>query len=77
MSQFYTFALFAIPTVLCYIPAYRAVFLNDKYLKYFKQFKKEDKEWRKTWKARTIAFCLGSVFVTILGIAVMWGILLV
>lgn len=45
--------------------------------KYFKQFKKEDHQWRKTWRVRTIAFCLGSVFVTILGIVVMWGILLI
>lgn len=76
MSQFYAFVLFAIPTALCYIPAYRAVFENNKYLKYFKQFKKEDHQWRKTWRVRTIAFCLGSVFATILGIVVMWGILL-
>ncbi len=77
LNHFWAIVILALPISLCYIPAYRAVFLNDKYLKYFKQFKKEDKEWRKTWRARTIAFCLGSVFVTILGIAVMWGILLV
>lgn len=76
MSHFYKLVLFVIPTVLYYIPAYRAVFLNDKYLKYFKQFKKEDHQWHKTWSVRTIAFCLGSVFATILGIVVMWGILL-
>jgi amino acid transporter len=60
--------ILVIPIGLCYIPAYKAVFSNDKYLKYFKQFEKEDKYWHRKWKRRTIAFCIGSVVTTILGI---------
>ena len=74
LNPLLSITILALPIVLCYVPAYKAVFSNDKYLKYFKQFKKEDHQWRKTWRVRTIAFCLGSVFVTILGIVVMWGI---
>lgn len=33
--------LFAIPVGLCYIPAYSAVFSNDRYLNYFKKFEKK------------------------------------
>ena len=35
-----SFIIVAIPIGLGYIPAYRAVFTNDRYLKYFKQFEK-------------------------------------
>lgn len=77
LNPLLSITILALPIVLCYVPAYKAVFSNDKYLKYFKQFKKEDHQWRKTWRVRTIAFCLGSVFATILGIVVMWGILLI
>ena len=37
--------IIALPIGLCYIPAYRAVFSKDRYLKYFKQFEKEDEQW--------------------------------
>ncbi len=67
-------ALLVIPIGLAYIPAYKAVFANDQYLKYFKQFEKEDEAWHKTWKRRTIAFCVGSVITTLLGIAAAFAI---
>jgi hypothetical protein len=67
--------LFAIPVVICYIPAYKAVFTKDKYLKYFKQFEKRDDSWHNKWKWITIAFCIGSVVVSLLGICVALGIL--
>lgn len=36
-----------IPIVVSYIPAYKAVFTDSRYLKYFKQFEKEDNRWQK------------------------------
>ena len=60
--------LIAIPTGLCYIPAYKAVFTKDRYLKFFKQFEKEDEQWHKKWKWITIAFCIGSVVTFFSGI---------
>lgn len=53
---------------LWYIPAYKAVFSNDLYLKYFKRFEKEDKQWHKKWNRITILFGIGGVLATILGI---------
>ena len=61
-------SILAIPIGLCYIPAYKVVFAKDRYLEYFKQFEKEDELWHKKWKKKTIAFCIGSVVVEILGI---------
>ena len=66
----------SIPIGICYVPAYRAVFSKDRYLKYFKQFEKEDAQWHKKWKRITILFCIGSVIVTFMGIIAMWGVLL-
>lgn len=68
--------IIALPIGLCYIPAYKAVFTNDRYLKYFKRFEKKDEQWHKKWKRITIAFCIGSVLTGILGIGAMWFILL-
>lgn len=68
LSSLAKLIILSIPIGLCYIPAYKAVFSNDRYLKYFKQFEKEDERWHKKWKWITIAFCLGSIIVTILGI---------
>lgn len=62
--------LFAIPIVVCYIPAYKAVFSNDRYLKYFKQFEKRDEQWHKKWKRITIVFCICSFITTFLGLYV-------
>lgn len=58
---------FGIPIVICYIPAYKAVFSDDKYLKYFKQFEKEDKQWHKKWKRITIVFCVGALLTLVIG----------
>ncbi len=60
--------ILAIPIGLGYIPVYRAMFINNRYLKYFKQFEQEDEQWHKKWKRRTLVFCIGSVVATILGI---------
>ncbi len=73
--DYWLIILFAIPVAICYIPAYKAVFSKDKYLKYFKQFEKKDASWHKKWKWITIAFCIGSVVVSLLGICVALGIL--
>lgn len=73
--------LIAIPIGLAYIPAYKAVFSNDRYLKYFKEFETEGKYWHKKWKRRTIVFCIGSFFAgaigigTIFAINILWGVL--
>ena len=67
-------AIIALPIGLCYIPAYRAVFSKDRYLKYFKQFEKEDEQWHKKWKRITWVFCIGSVVFAIGGIFAMWGV---
>ena len=56
------------PLVLCYIPAYKAVFLKDKYLQYFKQFEKEDEHWHKKWKRRTIDVHLGGYCIIFPGV---------
>lgn len=67
-------AIIALPIGLCYIPAYRAVFSKDRYLKYFKQFEKEDEQWHKKWNRITWVFCIGSVVFTISGIFAMRGV---
>lgn len=67
-------AIIALPIGLCYIPAYRAVFSKDRYLKYFKQFEKEDEQCHKKWKRITWVFCIGSVVFAIGGIFAMWGV---
>ncbi len=74
LSEVLVIILAAIPIGLCYIPAYKAVFTKDRYLKYFKQFEKEDEQWHKKWKRITIAFCIGSVIVMLLGIVALWGV---
>ena len=59
--------LFGIPIGICYIPAYKAVFTDDKYLIYFKQFEKEDEHWHKKWKRRTYFFCIGALLTLLIG----------
>ena len=58
---------FGIPIGTCYIPAYQAVFTDDKYLKYFKKFEKEDNLWHKKWKRITIFFCVGAILIEVIG----------
>lgn len=65
-----------IPITIGYIPAYKAVFTKDRYLKYFKQFEKNGECWHKKWKRITWTFCIGSIVTTLLGIIAMWGALL-
>ena len=67
LHNVYVLLLIALPIGLCYIPAYRAVFTKDKYLKYFKQFEKEDDRWHRKWKWITLLFCLGAVFAMVTG----------
>ena len=70
MNTFVILVIFAIPVGICYIPAYKAVFSNDKYLQYFKQFEKEDEHWHKKWKRRTIAFIFGAIASLFLGVII-------
>ena len=76
ISNIVKLIILAVPIGLCYIPAYKAVFTNDRYLKYHKQFEKEGERWHKKWKRITLAFCIGSIFTTLLGICAIWIILL-
>ena len=59
--------IIAFPIALGYIPAYRAVFSKDRYLKYFKQFEKENEQWHKKWKMITWAFCIGALITMAIG----------
>ena len=59
-----------IPIGICYIPAYKAVFAKDRYLKYFKQFEKQDEHWHKRWKRITLLFCIGSVLMFFVSLGV-------
>ena len=63
-----------ISIILGYITANKAVFSNDRYLKYFKKFEKEDEQWHRKWKRRTIAFCFGSIIVVLIGICLAFAI---
>ena len=74
VNEIIAIAIIALPVGLCYIPAYKAVLSNDRYLKYFKQFEKEDAKWHKKWKQITWGVCIGSVVFTIGGIFAMWGV---
>ena len=59
--------IIAFPIALGYIPAYKAVFSKDRYLKYFKQFEKEDEQWHKKWKRITWVFCIGALITMAIG----------
>lgn len=63
-------AIAIIITGLCYIPVRRAVFSNKRYLKYFKQFDEEDKEWHRKWAIITWAFCVGGIVMSLVGMAI-------
>ena len=43
-----------------YIPVYKAVFSNNRYLEYFKEFEKENRAWHRKWARITTAFCIGE-----------------
>lgn len=64
----------AIPVGLGYIPAYKAVYKSNRYVKYLKKFEKKDEIWHKKWKRITIAFCVGAVVIAILGVCAAFAI---
>lgn len=66
-----TLIILGVPVFIGYIPAYRAVFTNDNYLKYYKKFEKKDARWHKKCKWITVAFCVGSILATALGFLLM------
>lgn len=63
--------LIAIPIGICAIPAYNAVFVKDRYLKYFKKFEKKDERWHEKWKWITFLFVIGGIATAFMGLAVM------
>lgn len=63
-----------LPIAIAYIPVKRALYKNDRYLNYFKEFEKEDDSWHKKWSRITTAFCLGAVVMTVAGVAAMWAV---
>ena len=65
----------ALPIGIGYIPAYKALYTKDRYLAYFKMFDKEDNNWYRRWKCRTILFIIGSIVSTIVGCVLLFGIL--
>ena len=50
-----------IPLFWGYNQVYNVMFNNGIYLKYFRQFEKNDNDWLKKWKLITVAFCLGGI----------------
>lgn len=75
MNEIMKLAVLVIPIGLGYIPAYRAVFTDNHYLKYFERFEKEDEQWHKKWKLITSIFCIGSILATVLGICAAFAIM--
>ena len=76
MSYLVIVLIVSVPIGIFYIPAYRAVFYKNRYLKYFKQFEKNDNQWHQKWKRITMLFCIGAVFTMLLGIGAIWVVLL-
>ena len=62
--------------VICYIPAYKAVFADNRYLKYFKEFETKGKKWHKKWKRITIVFCFGGFAIVIFRVAILFDIMI-
>ena len=62
------------PIWLFYIPANKAVFSDDRYLKYFKEFEKMDKSWHRKWVMITWAFCVGGILAFFGGIIALFAI---
>ena len=59
-----------VPAFFCVNIFDKMIFKDKRYLKYFRQFEKEDKTWHRKWHRITIAFCAGGVLAFIGGIAV-------
>lgn len=57
-----------LPIGICYIPAYKALYTNNRYLSFFAKFKKRDDKWHNKWKKITIVFCIGDLIMMGLGI---------
>lgn len=51
-----------------WFPYKKMVFKDYRYLKYFKKFEKEDKQWHRKWALITVAFCIGSLLSAAFGI---------
>lgn len=63
--------LIAIPLAIGYIPIYKFVFRKDRYLKFYKDFEKNDLTWHKKWKRIIIAYCVGAILTDIIGFFIM------
>ncbi len=59
--------IFAIPIVIGYIPMYRSVFMNDRYLCFYKEFEKKDVQWHKNGKGLLCFFCIGGFLSMVIG----------
>ena len=62
------------PIWLCYMPANEAIFADDRYLEYFKEFEKMDKSWHRKWVIITWAFCVGGILAFFGGIIALFAI---
>lgn len=71
LNKMQILVLIFIPIAIGYIPIYKCVFKNDRYLKFFKQFEKKDAKWHKKWKWITIAYCIGGVATSVVGFFIM------
>lgn len=60
--------LFVTPCLLIYAAAESAVFSNNQYLRFFKQFKKKDERWQKKWQNMASLYCVGAWIVFAIGI---------
>lgn len=72
VNQVITTTVLLIPIVICYIPAYKAVFADNRYLKYFKEFETKGEKWHKKWKRITVVFCFGGFAIVIFGVAILF-----
>ena len=63
--------LIAFPLAIGYIPLHKFVFRKDRYLKFYKEFEKNDLSWHKKCKRITIAYCVGAILTDIIGFFIM------
>ena len=61
ISKLEMILLFAIPIGLSSIPDHKYLYSKDKYIEYFKQFKKEDERWHKKWKRIATVYFIGAI----------------
>ncbi len=71
LNSFVALVLIFVPSGICYIPVYKALYTKDRYLKYFKKFEKEDEQWHRKWSRITTLFCVGAALFFIGGIFAM------